>query len=230
VVHVRTVDLHELTFQVSGKLWRNSLVMQDNQTETLWCHITGEALDGPLVGTQLQQVPAVQTTWAAWREAHPDGKLLRKSEEIRSSRYTSYFADPKRTGLFRTEWLRDRLPGKTKIIGIVDAPHALAVTEERLGVGQLLMAEIGDRSIVLMRASDGGVRAFAATVDGDSLTFEPNDQAVQGRDQQTGSRWDLTNGVALDGHYAGKSLAELVIYTAYWFAWSSFYPNTTVLD
>ena len=230
MVHVRTVDVHELTFQVSGKLWRNSLVMQDNQTETLWCHITGEALDGPLAGTQLQQVPAVQTTWAAWREAHPDGKLLRKPEEICSSRYTSYFADPKRTGLFRTEWLRDRLPGKTKIIGIVDAPHALAVTEERLGARALLMAEIGARSIVLLRAPDGGVRAFRATVDGDSLTFEPDDQPGRGHDQQTGSRWDLTTGVALDGHYAGKSLPELVIHTAYWFAWSSFYPNTTVLD
>ena len=38
----------ELTFMVSGMLWRDSLVMQDRETETLWSHVTGEAIRGPL--------------------------------------------------------------------------------------------------------------------------------------------------------------------------------------
>jgi len=45
-----------------------------------------------------------------------------------------------------------------------------------------------------------------------------------------GSTWDLDRGVALSGPLAGRELQELPVTTAYWFAWSAFYPNTAVVD
>ena len=70
-MHARELDGRTLTLLVSGKLWRNSLIMQDEETGTLWSHVTGEALDGELTGRRLEIVPGVHTTWAEWQEAQP---------------------------------------------------------------------------------------------------------------------------------------------------------------
>ena len=230
MVHARDVDDQRLTFLVSGKLWRNSLIMEDRETGTLWSHITGEALDGPLAGTQLVQLPAVQTTWADWSSEHPDGKVLLKSAEITSSRYERYFTNPERMGMFRAEWAQEKLPGKTLILGLTDGPFAVAVVDERLGVGELLHAEVGDIPVVLFRAPDGGVRAYRAVLGELQLQFVADPAAQTIEDRESGSQWDLATGRALSGPLTGKLLEPMVLQEAYWFAWSHFYPNTELIE
>ncbi len=61
-MYSRIIDGEEYTFGVSGKLIRNVLVMYDRQTDTLWSQLLGEAVEGPLVGTKLEFLPAFQTT------------------------------------------------------------------------------------------------------------------------------------------------------------------------
>lgn len=229
MVHVRQIEGRRLTFIVSGKLWRNSLVMQDKETGTLWSHVTGEALHGPLAGHRLRMLPVVQTTWRRWYAEHPDTKLLAKPHEIRSSRYADYFRDKRRAGLFRTEWLRRKMPAKTLVHGIRIGPHALAVRDDRLKRGRFVQAELGGEPVVIVRAADGGVRAFAARADGHRLTFRRGKKGVV-TDRETGSRWDLARGMAAAGPLKGTRLEELPVQPAFWFAWSAFFPNTAVVD
>ena len=40
----------KLTLCVSGKLWNRSLIMMDKETDSLWSHLLGEAMAGPLEG------------------------------------------------------------------------------------------------------------------------------------------------------------------------------------
>ncbi len=188
-MHVRQVGDHTLTFIVSGKLWRNSLIMQDKETGSLWSHVTGECLDGEYKGTRLEMIPVVQTTWAEWSKAHPDTRVLKKSEEIKSSGYESYYADPEKTGLFRTIWLQDRLPGKSLVHGVLLGPHSLAVADGAVVVGKPVTAKMGDVTVRVSREPDGGLRAVRT---------------------DTG--------------------AELIVRTAYWFAWSTYFPRTEVVD
>jgi len=188
-VHVRQVGDRTLTFIVSGKLWRNSLIMQDKETGSLWSHVTGECLEGEYVGTQLEMIPVVQTTWEQWSQDHPATRVLRKDEQITSSGYEKYFADPERTGLFRTVWLQDRLPGKSLVHGVLSGPHSLAVTDAALQRGKPVLAKVGDVEIRVSRQTDGGVRA---------------------------TRLDTG--------------AEMIVRTAYWFAWSTYFPRTAVVD
>jgi hypothetical protein len=177
------------TFIVSGKLWRNSLIMMDEETGSLWSHVTGEALDGTKKGRRLETVPSVQTTWTRWTLEHPEAKLLKKGTEIRGSQYQRYFDDPDRTGMFRANWLQDRLPGKDLVHGLVRGPHALAVSDFGLGPNDTLKVKLGGVPIVVLRGADGGVRAYMA------------------------EGWE-----------------EILVRPAFWFAWSSFYPNTLVED
>ncbi len=136
--------------------------MQDKETGSLWSHVTGVCLEGKFQDATLQQMPSVQTTWAQWVADHPDTRVLKKSEEIKSSRYQNYFDDPERTGLFRTFWLEDRMPGKAIVHGITLGPHALAVADAALKSGEPLKHDLGDAELIITRDADGGVRAVRA--------------------------------------------------------------------
>ena len=121
-----------LTIIVSGRLWRNSLIMMDEETESYWSHITGSAIEGKYKGMRLQTVPAIQTTWADWVKEFPQTKVLKKDREIRSSQYEGYFSDPQKTGIFQTFWLQDRMHGKTLVFGLEHNHFALAITKKKL--------------------------------------------------------------------------------------------------
>ena len=92
-------------------------------------------MEGKHLDRQLEVVPSVQTTWAEWKKAHPGTQVLKKPEEIRSSRYEHYFTDNDRAGMFRTFWLKDRMPAKALVHGVTDWPHALAVPDELVTAG-----------------------------------------------------------------------------------------------
>jgi len=70
--------------------------MVDRETNTFWSQVTGRAIDGQHRGAQLEKLEAVETSWEEWSKAHPETKLLKKSEEVLGSHYQSYFDDHER--------------------------------------------------------------------------------------------------------------------------------------
>ncbi len=222
-MHARKSGNTTYTFLVSGKLWRNSLIMQDKETGSLWSHVTGEALHGEAKGARLEIFPSVQTTWKSWVAEHPDTLVLEKSESVSGSAYAKYFADPDRVGILPLRKKITRLPAKAMVYGIERDGAALAVTESGLAPGQPLMVKLGGESLVVARGEDGGARAFVA---GDELVFVRRGGRIV--DEESGSAWDLGRGVATAGSRRGQQLVELPVRPAFWFAWLSFYPQTEV--
>ena len=84
VVFEREVDGRALTFEASGKLWRDALVMWDRETKSLWTQHDGRALQGRSrdAGRQLAMVPSTRSTWADARRRHPDGLVLKKKSDL----------------------------------------------------------------------------------------------------------------------------------------------------
>ena len=219
--------------------------MMDEQTGTLWSHVTGEAMDGDLAGNYLEDFPVVQTTWSWWKEKFPETLVLKKDEEVKSSRYERYFTDPDRAGMFTVEWLEARMPAKTKVHGITRGPFALAITDEKLAPGAVFNAEVGEDPVVMLRSGDGGVRAYVARAGDTQLTFaarftetiaagQSADEAKRELtgigDRETGSTWDMDRGLCVSGELEGAQLEEVVTLLAFWFAWSNFYPKTDIID
>ena len=64
-----------LWFGVVG-LANGLAVMRDEETMSLWDHITGECFDGPLAGHRLDFWPVSLTNVSAERARHPDTTLL----------------------------------------------------------------------------------------------------------------------------------------------------------
>jgi hypothetical protein len=77
-----------------------------------------------------------------------------------------------------------------------------------------------------------------STATGTPATDTPADEApavveassrTRFRDTETGSLWNL-RGKAISGPLTGESLQPIPAYSAYWFAWASFWPQTAVWD
>lgn len=76
IVYRRTLDGKVLSFGHEGTLYRQSFVMYDKQTNSLWLHTTGEAVKGPMKGKRLPFVPSTVTSWKRWRALHPKTVVL----------------------------------------------------------------------------------------------------------------------------------------------------------
>jgi hypothetical protein len=160
VVYARRVNGKDLTFMVSGMLWRDSLVMLDRETETLWSHVTGEALRGPLKGKKLEALPVVQTTWERWLKTHPDTQVLAKDEAVDGPAFAAYQSDPERFGLGRAKRAIEKLPGKALVHGTVVSGAAVAVTEAAMEKAPEREASVTGKKVLFRRTPDGGIRAF----------------------------------------------------------------------
>ncbi|NJY61693.1 DUF3179 domain-containing protein [Salinimicrobium sp. CDJ15-81-2] len=78
------------TFGVSGLLYNSDVLLYDRETESLWSQLKYEAVSGPLRGTQLEMLNTSNTTWAAWKQQHPNTLVL--SEDTGFKR--NYSLDP----------------------------------------------------------------------------------------------------------------------------------------
>jgi hypothetical protein len=225
-----------LSFGVSGKLWKDALIMYDRETDSLWSHVTGTAIKGKLTGTRLKIFPAIHTTWAEWKRLYPGSLVLTKESRygltgVRNS-YESYFADPDRLGIFGTRNPDQTLPGKEFVVGLVRENTAVAYPFRYLS-GQPLVNDLVGRQPALVvfsaRSSTGVI--FSRKVRDRVLTFA-NLRREKGElwmdDIETKSTWRALSGEAIQGKLAGSRLEPLPSTLSFWFAWKGFYPSTIV--
>jgi hypothetical protein len=153
MVFDRRYDDKILTFGVSGLLYQSDVLMYDHQTESLWSQLKMEAVSGPMAGTALTWLPAAQTTWAAWREEHPDGEVLSTDTgHMRNYGHTPY-ADYENVDriMFPVPETRDDLPNKTWVAGILVNGEAKAYSLDALASldGEPYEDQVGGEAIVV---------------------------------------------------------------------------------
>jgi len=229
LVFSRDVGGSTLTFGVSGKLLDANLVMYDRQTETYWSQLSGEAVVGPLVPRTLEILPSTITTWEEWERAHPDTRVLSRNTGIYptgtygSNPYGGY-ANSSRVG-FGVDEVDDRLPAKELVYGVTVGNASRAYPAETVSERGVVNDEVGGLPIAVVEdPEDGSVRIFVRERDDETLRFSATDGQLV--DQQ-GHRWSFA-GEALDGPREGTRLEEIPTHGVYWFAWSSFHPETGI--
>ena len=124
------LDGRTLTFGVSGLLRHSDMIMYDHQTESWWQQAVGEGIAGKMTGRALTQVPAWMESWAAFRDAYPDGLVLDEPNWRRSygtNPYRNY--DTTRPFLYSGD----------------DPPHGIPLLER--------VVRVGDRAWPLTRLS-----------------------------------------------------------------------------
>jgi Protein of unknown function (DUF3179) len=208
IVYDATTEKQKLTFVVSGMLWKHNLVMRDVETQSLWSHMLGQAMDGLLKGTRLKQLPSVLTTWHAWHRAHPEttAVALQRSSQDYDKRFYQDL----------TQF----------VFGYASLGRARAWRFDRLAQQPVVNDAFGNqRLLIVFDPESTAAWIYDRNVDGRTLSFEL--ALPQVKDRQTGSLWDPAQGTAVAGPLKGKTLKPLVGIVAYRRAWHDFHPDSS---
>jgi len=228
-VYSREIEGQELTFGVSGKLIMNVLVMFDRETNSLWSQLLGEAVEGPLVGTKLEFVPAVHTKWADWKEQYPDTRALVKGFSGSYTSYSRYYTNTS-AGVLGETVEDERLRTKQLVIGVTINGDAVAYPFFTVGREETLINDdVGGEPILVVLDMEGGsgIVFSRRSEDGEILTFSEKEGMIF-TDQETGTTWDGRTGSASDGPLEGTQLERIKSTKSFWFGWKDFYPETRV--
>ncbi len=229
MVYTRRVQGQDLTFGVSGKLYKDALVMFDRQTDSLWTQVDGSVLRGKMKGARLEPVPAVQTTWAEWKRMHPDTLALKKERSVTGTQYGDYHSSAERLGIAGTRNPDSRLPGKALVVTLGAGNEALAVSVEALKRSPLHQTKFAGKPVaIVFDANSATARVFERQVQGGTLDFKVvrREGELLLRDEQTGTFWSGLTGKALEGKLAGQELRPVPYMMNYWFAWVAYNPRT----
>lgn len=216
----------DTTFGVSGRLVNNNLIMYDRATETWWPQVLATSIPGPWNESpeirSLSEFGVVWTTWKRWRTEHPETQVLSRdtgfAKNYDRDPYGSYnprdgYYDPDAAPMFPPLSEDDRLPPKRVVVGARTADGAVAFLKAELRDAKLLAGEIGGTPVVA---------TYDPALDTGYVYENPDDE-----------RFEYSDGHAVDErgkrHAPGSLPLESVLaFDAMWFAWSGFYPETTL--
>ena len=216
----------ETSFGVSGRLVNNNLIMYDRGTEAWWPQVLATSIPGRWNGdpgtNSLSEFRLVWTTWGKWTDAHPDTQVLSFdtgfAENYSRDPYGSY--NPRRgyyeddaSPMFPALNTDTRLEPKRVVLGSRSAEGAVAFDKRTLRAEKLLEGELAGSPVVA---------AYDPELDTGYVFGNPE-----------GRRFEYRDGRVADGSgetYAPDSLPTERHYAfdAMWFAWSGFYPETTL--
>lgn len=225
-MYARELDGKTLTFTPSGQLLMNSLTMNDKETGSLWSHLLGEAVEGPLKGRRLEVTTSQQVSWANWRRQHPDSMVWRHGRTSLDDPARAYY-ESQIAGSQGRAHHDDRLPAKERVLGLRVGGQAKAYTFKALDRAGVLDDQVAGVPVVIVfqAASESG--AVHRRVLGDRvLHFRRGPEPLVMADDETGSVWDGLAGRAVSGPLAGSRLEKVPITYSFWFGWADFYPGS----
>ncbi|HEV8611573.1 MAG TPA: DUF3179 domain-containing (seleno)protein [Thermoanaerobaculia bacterium] len=146
-VYDRSLDGRVLTFENSGALWRDTLVLRDVETGTYWTAATGVALSGPLVGKRLRALPAAYTTAKAWRGAFPDSRWVDLGLPTSVPLPMKLYGASPWQGVSHEKAADRRHPPKKEFLSVAVGREALAFTRGDIHRRRSAEAKVGGESV-----------------------------------------------------------------------------------
>jgi hypothetical protein len=217
VVHGRRLDDRVLSFGHAGWLWRNAFLLYDQETDSIWHHVTGVAMSGPLRGRRLPFIESTAVmTFGAWRAEHPDTVVVAKNEDPNVD-VDVYAERNSRISL----GLALALPGVDRWYPF-DAMAPLDAVED----------EVAGVPVVVVRDAEAATsRAFDRRVGGAVLSFtvEKGDGTRPMLRERGGRRaWWLRSGAPSEGDPAAPALRPLPATPFERNAWTAQHPAGSV--
>ncbi|NKB66032.1 MAG: DUF3179 domain-containing protein [Candidatus Latescibacteria bacterium] len=227
------------SFGNTGALYNNNVVMYDTQTRSFWSQMALGCIFGERAGEHLDLMPIVQTTWESWQRLFPNTRVLSEhtgySRNYQVNPYRAFEYDRNTDIFFPQETPIDRrLHPKQMVYGLARKGEALAYPYDLLGQRDLANHHFAGRDILILFDGEAQMAVGFERALGDrrldfALLSVPADGPPLFTDSQTGSTWNIM-GFAIDGPLAGQQLTPIAAYSAYWFGWAGFWPNSEIWD
>ena len=200
--------------------------MKDRETGTIWTHMDGKAVEGPLKGQRLKFIPSPHITWADWKADYPNTKVLSPNTP-----FTDRYLSPLRIGVYNpseANYGDKRLPSNALVIGIeinaVFKAYHLAELKLERGV---VNDTVADKPIVVIYNPNTQTGlAYLRLFDNQTLEFyNPNLTGSEIRDRETNSLWDV-HGRGIEGVFKGAKLDFVPSFISEWYGWSGYHTGT----
>jgi hypothetical protein len=190
------------TFGNAGALVMNAMTWYDHETQSVWSQPVGLAFRGPLKGTQLELLPFQLTTWSNWVESYPDTLVM--------------VNDVNRLGNIRQGFQPNF------VIGLIIDDQAKAYYYEDVEAAGVINDTLAEVPIIVW-AENNDYTAYIRKLGNQTLTFKIDNGLLV--DQETGSVWDISRGLAKDGPLTGEGLQPVPSLSSYDWAFRDFYPG-----
>lgn len=217
-------------FEYFGR--RNGVMIVKSKDGSLWSALTGVAIEGPQKGKKLQRVPSLTTTWSHWLLLHPESTAynLFDGKKYPIVDLPTKLSDEAKNSINSKD---SRLDAMTPVLGVEGKKTRVAFSLKDLAARHVAQTKVDDESVAMFwYGRTQSAVAYKTTVNGQALTFyadKISPETAPFKDKETGSRWTLA-GRAVDGPLRGKELEWVDSIQCRWFAWSSEYPKTKVIE
>ena len=218
------------TYGGSGLLYNSNLILYDRRTRSFWSQMLQVSINGSRIREKPVQFQVIEMKFSTLQQMFPDASVLTRNTGHNRD-YDRYPYNDYKTSsnlLFPANNDDNRLHRKTRVMGVfVDDQSKVYQIDGFGSMTDTINDQLQGLSIVVVGNSDLN---FAATYDrqlpdGTILSFSPiqNDLPNVMTDGE-GNVWGIF-GTAVSGPRAGDQLKSTTSFTAYWFAWSAFFPN-----
>ena len=236
IVYLTELPGEVLNFQTSGLLIDSNKIMVDNNSNSLWRHIRGDAIAGPKSGTTLTTVPSVTTNWSLWTEKYPTSLTISTPDTTwfpgqserqpiaydytPNSAYQRYYSEedlwfPAPTAPTTSLELKD------EVVGITLENMELAIPVEDLG-SVPFVADTSEGTLLIL-PTGAGARVYKS-----SEMETPDLLALD----MIGTQWTETHVAVPLQHTPQQTFVfERVPSTQmFWFAWHALHPDTHIRE
>jgi len=201
--------------------------MTDRETGTLWTHLDGLSLSGPLLGERLKFLPMQITTWEEWQRLYPETTVLDWDTGFQS-RYRPIA--PGASVGSNADFNDTRLPVNALMIGVESNgqfksyPHQLIERD-----GNVINDTLGGAPIVVFRTPSGGSGlAYSRVTGGQTLSLQIEISSISiYSDQETGTLWN-SSGLGISGPLADTQLEFVPSFNTEWYGWAEYHPTTSI--
>jgi len=246
IVFDRRLDDVVLDFGTTGRLRKSDLIMYDRQTETWWQQFVGKGIVGTYTDRQLKQLPSQIASFATFKKAFPDGKILSQEtgfvRPYGNNPYTGYDSIDSSPFLYQGD-IDPRLPPMERVLSIPDGDEFMLLPLRTLDNKAIINTQFNEKPVVVFAPTKAAsaldqsdiatsrlvpvAAAFLAQHDGQALTFELQGDVV--KDTQTDSTWDAF-GRAIGGKLSGMRLQQIDAGVHFAFAWLAFDPDASIYE
>ena len=200
--------------------------MIDRETGSIWTHLDGKAIQGPMEGKRMTMVPLPQMTWVDWKQSQPDTMILSPDTPF-ANRYR-----PVQIARYRQNEDRfgdDRLAANALVVGVEvkGSFKGYPIAELRVA-GGVINDTLNDQSIVVIYDSVSQTGMAYSRANGEELEFyNASNEGFEFRDRTTDSLWNQ-QGHAVAGILAGRALDFVPSFISEWYGWSGYHPETEI--
>lgn len=219
-------------FGVSGKLYNNNLMPYDRATDSYWSQLTMSCVNGSLLGTEINTLPIIETTWATWKKLYPNSSVLNLdtgfSRDYNRYPYGDYITNNDRI-LFPLSVVDSRLPSKDRVLGVIESFGNKVYPLDLFGTDRGILDVIGGQDVIVVGSKEHNlVVAFSNDIGMTDFQANFDDLPNLGQDS-AGNVLDVT-GTITAGPLAGQRIEPINGFMGYFFAFGAFYQGIEIFE